>query len=82
MPDLEDTRKISVEIMNSDKEGTSSKKQENNDEKKTLKKEEKNKSGILEAYVEEKKIKAICKEIGSSKSKISSTSMLSTNENS
>ena len=42
--------------MNSDKEGTSSKKQENNDEKKTLKKEKKNKSGILEADVEEKRI--------------------------
>ena len=42
--------------MNSDKEGTSSKKQENNVEKKTLKKERNNKSGILEAYVEEKRI--------------------------
>ena len=55
MPDLEDTRKISIESLNSDKEGTSCKKQENNVEKTTLKKEKNKKSRILEAYVEEKR---------------------------
>ena len=55
MADFEDTRKTSVEIMNSDKEGTSSKKKENNEEKKTLKKEKNKKSRMLEAYVEEKR---------------------------
>ena len=76
-PDLEDTRKISIEIMNLDKEGTSSKKQENNVEIKQKRKTKK--AGTWKLTWKKKEIKD--KEIGSSKPMISSTSMLPMTEN-